>query len=428
MKYAFFLLISATVAFGAEHKLILRFDQSVDITATLSGYDVTRLKQMQGCNTYRVKITSSLSRTNLLAELYAKAAMNSIEENQSSAVMELESESVIDTRTLNLLDARAMFITDGYSDDVSSSEFSEIDARAMFITDGTPSDPSPLYYQYHVYDTRTHLTWPHTTGVGVVVAVIDTGVDIHHEFLVDNIVDGYDFVDDDFDPSETSYGVDTNDNGLMDEGFGHGTHVAGILKTLAPGVSIMPIRVADSDGQAELFDIAAGIRFAVEHGAHVINMSMSIHEPSALLLEALTFATDSNVLVVTSAGNDNAHALSFPADVGEVVTVTSVGPDKTKSAFANYHRRVDVSAPGERIASCHPGDLYVTRSGTSMAAPMVAAEAAIILQLVPGSSISYVTGRIKNWSLGIDWLNPDYKNKIGKGLGDSWNAITVQNL
>ncbi len=253
----------------------------------------------------------------------------------------------------------------------------------------------------------------------MVVAVLDTGVDIDHEFLVDNIVSGYDFVGDDSDPREEASGLDTNGNGLLDEGFGHGTHVAGIIKTIAPGVSIMPIRVIDSDGAGFLDDIIAGIHFAIDNGARVINMSLSISETSPGLEEAIARAKHADVAIVTSAGNEDSPDLSYPAVDNKVFTVVSLGPELLKSAYSNYNQKADIAAPGEFILSAHPNNRYVGRSGTSMAAPVLVGHLAILMELSPLTAPWHLLNDIEHSAYDIDDLNdPQYREKLGAGLLD----------
>ncbi|MDJ0840157.1 MAG: S8 family serine peptidase [Acidobacteriota bacterium] len=427
MKYASIFLFSISLAYGGQHKLILKFDTPVNIDYVLNGYQVSKVKQLGDDNVYRVNIHSEESREDLLDDLYNRAEVSGVEENQTTRINVTDSAVDLDTRAMFIIDTRAMFIIDDQQV-MDETQINDIHTRAMFIIDGKDDNALAMHAQYHIYNTRSHYAWDYATGRGVTVAVLDTGIDTKHEFLVNNIVPGIDYVGKDHDPNEEQFGLDSDGDGLYDEGFGHGTHVAGLVKTVAPGVSLMPVRVVDADGQAELFDIVQGIRFAIENGADIINMSMSIDDPSQLLLEYIAEARAAGIVVVTSAGNENSTNLKFPANVPSVLTVTSVGPDFVKSPFANYSNQVDVSAPGEALISTHPGNRYVARSGTSMSAPIVAGEAAIIFELVPDASVSYVRHRIKRKSLNIDCFNHDYKKKLGKGHADTWNAITVQNL
>lgn len=213
-------------------------------------------------------------------------------------------------------------------------------------------------------------------GSGV-VAVIDSGVDASHPFLKGRVMEGYDFVD--------------NDNNAWD-GHGHGTHVAGTIidcSGTAP-VSILPIRVMDNDGSGYTSTIVAGINYAVEHGADVINMSLGGIGRSSLMRDAITQAISKGTLVVVAAGNESVNTLlvepAYLTVAGNVV-VSAGDSSHTRAYFSNYGESVDVMAPGVSISSCIPGGQYTSWSGTSMAAPHVAA-AAILLDLATGKSLS----------------------------------------
>lgn len=421
MKYfALFLFCSTLALGGTNHKFILEFSEPVDPAVALSDFDVTGWKRLGNKSVYRVKINSQLQRSQLLNQIYSQMGIQSAEDDQNGSVVTLESLSTIEGRVMTLDEVSSSAIIGA-----PSTEGGEVNTRWIFIID-SEDEHKPLYDQYHMTSVRADLAWEHADGKGIKVAVLDTGVDMDHPFLAGNLVPGYDFVDNDNNPDEVAANIDSNQNGTYDDGYGHGSHVAGILKSVAPGVGIMPVRVADSDGHASLFDIIQGIDFAVQNGAKVINLSMSISSPSSQLEDALDRARMAGVVVVTSAGNENSRDLMYPASESEVLTVTSVDSNYQKSSYANYGRKVDVAAPGDYIISAMPGGDYVARSGTSMAAPIVAAEAAIVFELVPSASIQYVRHRITNNVKDISRQNQGFNNKLGKGLADVWDAITVQ--
>lgn len=240
----------------------------------------------------------------------------------------------------------------------------------------------------------------------VIVAVIDTGVDINHEDLKDNI-----YVNENEIPDN---GRDDDKNGYIDDYYGvniitgigngnddngHGTHVAGIIAAqnnnlgtvgIAYNTKIMPIKAAQSSGTLNQSDIAKAIYYAYEHGAEVINMSFGGVTCSAAVQDALKVAY-SRCVLVASAGNDGKFneeldtALpNYPAALSYVLGVMSVGRTGVESSFSSYDKTAysgleyEVYAPGEEIISTVPGNKYASWSGTSMAAPMVSAIAALI--------------------------------------------------
>lgn len=204
-----------------------------------------------------------------------------------------------------------------------------------------------------------------TANRNVIIAVIDTGVDITHPFLVGRTVDGYDFVADDTDPMDVHF---------------HGTHVAGIIAETTPAnVKIMPIRVMNEEGKGYDSDVAKGIRFAVDHGANIINMSFAGEGYSQYLAEAIDYALSKNVLVVVAAGNESASTDNyFPASNQKVIVVSATDRADNVASFSNTGATIDVSAPGVNIVSSVPGGQYRSLSGTSMAAPHVSGIAAML--------------------------------------------------
>lgn len=207
----------------------------------------------------------------------------------------------------------------------------------------------------------------------VIVAVLDTGVWIDHPLLAGRTVPGYDFFDNDSDPSDTD---------------GHGTHVAGIVASATEGlpVKIMPVRVMDSGGGYDSV-IGEGIRYAVDNGADIINMSLTGNGYSLYLEEAVEYASASGVVVVVSAGNDSDDTSKhYPAGIEKCITVSASDRYDGFADFSNFGDEVDVAAPGVGIVSSTtldadnygPLDGYTLMSGTSMAAPFVSAAASIL--------------------------------------------------
>lgn len=233
-------------------------------------------------------------------------------------------------------------------------------------------------------------------GQGIIVAVLDTGLAPDHQLLKSSIVAGYDFVGMTNNIYDTGNGLDDDGNGEVDESVGHGTHVSGIIVTEAPGVQIMPIRVLNSDGVGTYWEVAAGIRYAVDHGAKVINMSLSAPRLTPPLADALAYAASRGVIVVAAAGIGPGP--NYPAAYPDALAVIGVGASDRSDAIAWFSggrlADTDIYAPGVDIHSAFPYNGYALGSGTSMAAPMVSGEAAMLLSRYPDWSRAQVIQRI----------------------------------
>ncbi len=219
----------------------------------------------------------------------------------------------------------------------------------------------------------------YATGSGVTVAILDTGADLDHPQLVGHLVAGYDFVDGDQVPNDEPNGLDDDEDGRTDEGSGHGTHIANIIATIAPAARIMPVRVLNSDGGGTLYDILAGLIYAVDHGAQVINMSFSAVDNSAFLEAAINYALEHRVLLVAAAAGADGY-LEFPAAYDGVIAVGATRNDDHVASFSEaYASEVDIFAPGELIYSAYYDGRTAWWTGTSMAAPFVTGSAALMV-------------------------------------------------
>lgn len=207
-------------------------------------------------------------------------------------------------------------------------------------------------------------------GEGVTVAILDTGADLEHEHLLPNLIP---LPEGSVLPSaETANGIDDNGNDVVDEAFGHGTHVAGIVRTVAPGAMILPIRVLNDDGVGSLWDLITGLVLAREHGAQVVNLSLSLSEPVRLFENVLLEMKQERITVVAAAGNSGWEDPRYPATSQLAIGVAAVDAEGRLADFSGAGDRIEIAAPGVAILSSYPGGLQVAGTGTSMATPMVA--------------------------------------------------------
>lgn len=235
-------------------------------------------------------------------------------------------------------------------------------------------------------------------GDGALVAVLDTGVDAGHEALAGSVEPGWDYVDDDATPLDAACGCDSDGDGVRDSAVGHGTFVAGMVSLVAPAARILPLRVLDGDGQGTVFAVAQAILDAVAAGADVINLSFGTDKDadSKVVSEALRTARDADVIVVAAAGNQGSKRERFPANNKEVWAVAALDPSNQRlAAFSNRGGWVDLATTGERIVGPLPGNDYAWWSGTSVAAPLVAGQAALLKSATVSAPVKKLTGWVE---------------------------------
>lgn len=275
----------------------------------------------------------------------------------------------------------------------------------VFEVSATPND-SHTKLQYAQQLMQLPEAWEITQGDNsVIVAVIDTGVDLTHEDLINNIwinrgeIDGNGIDDDANGLIDDFYGADfTDDLGSGVDQQGHGTHVAGIIggqgnnslgiSGVAWNVKIMSLRFIGSSGYGSSINAARAIDYAVANGAKIINASWgAIGAQSSIIEEAIKRARDQGVLFVAAAGNDGVNTDNnnfYPAgfEVSNIISVGASDSNDQQATFSNYGvYSVDVSAPGVGIISSYPTLGYGYLSGTSMAAPQVSGLAALLVSL-----------------------------------------------
>ncbi len=283
-----------------------------------------------------------------------------------------------------------------------------------------PDDPG-LPEQWGLDRIQAPAAWDIVTGTSdILVAIIDTGIDYTHPDLDDGrYAGGYDFVNDDNDPMD-------------DEG--HGTHVAGIATAntdngvgvagLAWNSQFMGVKVLDAQGVGSDFDLAEGIRYAADHGAHVANMSLGSPFTSRSVEEAMQYAHSKGVVMACAAGNSGSSGVHYPAAHDPYcLAVAASDRNDERAGFSSYGPEVDVAAPGVDILSTTGGS-YQSWSGTSMATPHVAGLAALILSRDPGLSVDQVFAAIRDSADDVNAeTHPGEDDYLGTGRINAYHAL-----
>lgn len=285
----------------------------------------------------------------------------------------------------------------------------------------TPTDP---FYgaQWALPAVGAPAAWDYTWGSSdVTVAVIDTGVDLDHPDLVNRVLGGgWDFVDDDAIPDDVD---------------GHGTGVAGIIAAqqdngafgagIAPGVRVLPVRVLDANGDGNTFDVAQAVRYATDHGADVINLSLGGTDFDSELSLALNYALDNDVVVVAASGNTypGSPQVQYPAREPGVIAVGAQDQTLAVASFSNRGPELDLVAPGVVIFSTVIGGQSGYWSGTSMSCPMVAGTAALMRSRDPEASVDEVEALLYSTARDLGTAGRD--DTYGNGMVQTGSAVAA---
>lgn len=262
-------------------------------------------------------------------------------------------------------------------------------------------------------------------GSGVTVAIVDTGIDATHPALLGHVAAGWDFVAMDANAHDEADGLDQDADGSIDEGAGHGTHIAGIVGFIAPGSSLLPVRVLDSEGNGTIFGVAQGVDYATQAGARVINMSLALNdEDSSVAQWAIQRAHQEGILLVASAGNSGTQTdAHFPANMPEVMGVAAVDSGDLKAGFSSYGSTIALGAPGVGIVSAYRYHGYATWSGTSMAAAFVSAAGALAFGAEPGWTADEARTAIEDAAVPYSHAGQPYQGLMGQGRLDVLGVV-----
>lgn len=304
-----------------------------------------------------------------------------------------------------------------------------IDPNYVYQAYDIPNDPE-YSKQWNLRNINIEAAWNESKGANTIVAVIDTGISQVPDLQNTQFVAGYDFVNNREDAAD--------DNG-------HGTHVAGTIAQstnnsygvagVAYETKLMPLKVLSSYGGGTVADIAEAIRFAADHQADVINLSLGGFGDTHVLKEAIDYAHQKGVVIVAAAGNANTNAAAFPARYANVIAVSALDSTGAKAAYSNFGAGVDISAPGGALNGDNPNGgvlqetinpetgetQFIPLQGTSMAAPHVAGVAALIKSV--GVQDPQAVAQVLQKSARV--IQGDELNHFGAGQLDAGAAVKL---
>lgn len=320
----------------------------------------------------------------------------------------------------------------------------------LAFTFNTPNDLQSG--QWSLYKVQAEEAWNISTGSGnVLVAVVDDAVAIDHVDLAASIyvnaaeqgglplldddvngraddINGYDVANNDANPRPPASASGNND------GFTHGTHVAGIvgaatnngvgMASIGYGIKILPVKIG-RDSDAALTGGLDGVFYAMRSGADVINMSWGLASDAATFRTIIQQAAAADIVLVAAAGNNGDQTMHYPAVYPEVISVGATDQNDAKASFSNYGSTVDLMAPGVGVYSTLPenNNTYGNYSGTSMASPMVAGLAGLVKSHFPSMSAAQIRQRLIQGCEDISTQNPGLNGQIGAGRINAFRTL-----
>ena len=328
-----------------------------------------------------------------------------------------------------------------------------------------PNDPKYFEQIIDFQNCNIPQSWNYTVGNHeIIVGVVDSGIHFDHPDLQNNI-----FINDNEIPND---GIDNDNNGYIDDWRGwdfvdapelysialgdfteqdndasdelnHGTHVAGIIAAdtnnnegisgICWNISILPIRAGfktiDGMGYLQDDDAAAGIIYAADMGAEVVNISWGDVNFSQIIADACDYATQKGVIIIASAGNEGCEVITYPGKLASTISVGAVDTEKELTSFSSFGSQLDLVAPGKDIISSYGNEtenLYFSLSGTSMSAPFVSAATALLLSVEPSLNSQEVRGKLISST--IDLGATGFDNLYGNGFLDIYSLLTNDNF
>ena len=267
-------------------------------------------------------------------------------------------------------------------------------------------DDSYVTERWGVSKVEAPQAWQITRGdSSIIVAVLDTGISKDNQNLADRVVAEVNFTN-----SPTS-----------DDLYGHGTHMAGTIAAIAPECRLMNVKVADDRGRCEPSVVARGIIWAVDHGAQIINLSLTM-KASPDLEEAVNYAWSQGAIIIAAAGNRGGSEPSYPAYYVNCLAVAGTNQNNSLALLSSYGDWVDVAAPGFNIYSELPQNQYGYKTGTSAAGAHVSGVAALVFSVAEDTNGNGAVNDEVRWAI-ENTCTPIAGDGVGQGLVNAFQAV-----
>jgi len=291
-----------------------------------------------------------------------------------------------------------------YAAPADNSDSSSYDPSPQ--TTYSPDDSYPAE-RWGVSKIEAPQAWQITRGdQSITVAVLDTGINKDNLYLAARVVAEVNFTN-----SPTS-----------DDLYGHGTHMAGTIAAIAPECQLMNVKVADDTGRCKPSVVARGIIWAVDHGAKVINISLSMIASSDLA-EAVNYAWSQGAIIIAAAGNKGGSEASYPAYYVNCIAVAGTNENDSLALLSSYGDWVDVAAPGFNIYSELPQNQYGYKTGTSAAGAHVSGAAALVFSVAEDGNGNGAVNDEVRWAI-ENSCTTIAADGVGQGLVNAFQAVT----
>lgn len=454
--------LNSKQAYKYDKSLIYRyiFSSIIFISIAFAVHNLS-FAQSLGESSYIIKLKSSDKFTHLLStnKQFLKPIFSNNNSNKENNLLY----SV--RKELNLyyrIDNISQLTKNELDELISSAEFIEPNYKYKIEQDNTALSDELYSKQWGLSAVNAPKSWQIATGKGIIVGVVDTGIDFEHPDLVNQLwinpkedlnangtfepwsykearigiygdmdgidnddngatddVIGYDFVDQELsNPAEAKY-----HDGIPTDEHSHGTIVSGVISAKAnnkigiAGVAyeakIMTARAFDASGNAESDDISKAIIYLADNGAKVINCSFGEQFYSRLSEAAIRYATRLGVVVVASSGNNGWDSPHYPSDLESVISVGASTPKNQRLYLSNYGHNLSLLAPGSGIMTTKPNNQYGESSGTSLATPFVSAAAAMLLEVNPKLTTKQIRSILESTATPLNSLNRNAEEGAG---------------